>query len=77
MDLNKTPLTLEARLCDFANLINTEIGKKDGNVSECSIYPYDYRRDKHVLRASTKTNCYIGKDVIKLTEEAEVQGKSI
>ena len=49
MSSRNEALTLEDRLCKLADKINKEIGKGTNPDSGCSIYLYDYRRDKHVL----------------------------
>lgn len=71
MDLNETQLTLEDQLCKLAEEINNKIGKADNNKSECSIYLYDDRRDKYILRASTVKSYYLGKDHLNITEQIQ------
>jgi hypothetical protein len=65
----ETPLTLEGQLCKLAEEINEKIGKIKKNESECSIYLYDDRRDKYILRASTVKSYYLGKDHLNITEK--------
>ena len=67
IDTDKS-ITLEGRLCRLADYINTIIGQKNGYKSACSIYLYDYRRDKYVLRASTEETEYLGKDELNISE---------
>lgn len=69
MNLNETPLTLEDQLCKLAEEINDKIGRINNNESECSIYLYDDRRDKYILRASTVKSYYLGKDHLNITEK--------
>ena len=66
---------LEERLCILAGQINSKIGEKNESESACSIYLYDYRRDKYVLRASTEKTEYLGKDELDINDSIKEKVK--